>query len=864
MRRYSKHLGRICILVSAVACARTVRAADPVTLALLTENHEIRFLATHDPGVIQQALAISGLAAGEQLTAVAWRESLGELYAISDHSRLYRLDLASGAAIAVGPGFTALRGWWYGLDWIPSVDRLRIVDELGNNVRINPVSGATSGTDAPLRYAPTDRFWWATPEVVALAYAGDALFGIESNRDTLVRIGAGGDPGNGLVTTLGDLGYDVPEVIGFDITSGGEAYAAGAIDFVNGLYRVDLATGALTHVVDWPGGAAIVGVAALSTGVIEAAATRCAADERAGAARVALVRRGGTTGSVRVRCRTRDGEALAGQDFVGGEYDVHFAPGQSQATLEIALVTDGAAEPAESFEVELVGCLGGATIGPRRNARVTILEQTPAPPAGCRDVAEFASAPLIAIEPHAAAAVELTVAGLPAYLWDADVVTTLNHPACGDLSVALVSPAGTRVVLTAGNGGGLADVFAGTTWDDDADPGPGAGPHSGLVTQCAYEGDGVVTPLVPQEPLGALAGEDPNGIWTLVVSNGGATPGVLADWSLRLEALPDAPVFEPRLVGHAGAAPLIDGGELSDTLELAGMAPFICDVSVITSVRHPDCRELEILLTSPAGTTVTLARATGAAADAFDGTRWNDHAEIAVRAADYAAGRVQAELRPEEALRALAGENPNGTWTLRVRDAAGGAVGALAGWRVEIATCELADRDADGVGDACDNCPQTANGDQLDTDGDGVGDVCDGCPQDPAKSAPGTCGCGTPDTDRDGDGVPDCADNCPDDSSKSSPGACGCGRPDDDRDGDGVPDCADNCPGVANADQLDADGDGVGDACDASPDGETIVDGATDPPDRAPLGVCGGPLLLTQLIAAALLLVAKRLAPVCR
>lgn len=37
----------------------------------------------------------------------------------------------------------------------------------------------------------------------------------------------------------------------------------------------------------------------------------------------------------------------------------------------------------------------------------------------------------------------------------------------------------------------------------------------------------------------------------------------------------------------------------------------------------------------------------------------------------------------------------------------------------------------------------------------------DGCPDDPAKTEPGICGCGTPDTDSDGDGTPDCNDNCP-------------------------------------------------------------------------------------------------------
>lgn len=51
--------------------------------------------------------------------------------------------------------------------------------------------------------------------------------------------------------------------------------------------------------------------------------------------------------------------------------------------------------------------------------------------------------------------------------------------------------------------------------------------------------------------------------------------------------------------------------------------------------------------------------------------------------------------------------------------------------------------------------------DQTDSDNDGTGDLCDGCPSDPGKTAPGTCGCGVPDTDTDADSVPDCIDNCP-------------------------------------------------------------------------------------------------------
>ncbi len=127
-----------------------------------------------------------------------------------------------------------------------------------------------------------------------------------------------------------------------------------------------------------------------------------------------------------------------------------------------------------------------------------------------------------------------------------------------------------------------------------------------------------------------------------------------------------------------------------------------------------------------------------------------------------------------------------------------------------------ADDDGDGIANSQDNCPEVPNKDQADQDEDRIGDACDNCPDVPNPQQPDTDGDGIGDAcdncrtlanpdqaDRDGDGFGDACDNC---TNTPNPGQ-------KDADGDSIGDACDNCPNVANPGQADADGDGTGDAC---------------------------------------------------
>jgi hypothetical protein len=141
------------------------------------------------------------------------------------------------------------------MDFNPVSDRIRLVNNNDQNLRINPNNGALTLADTNLDNTA------GTEEVVAAAYdqnfAGATTttqFDIDYINDLLVRQGGvNGVPSanNGVLTTLGGLGLTTANKnTNFDIDASGTAFvtATPMSDLIPKLFTINLTTGALTLV----------------------------------------------------------------------------------------------------------------------------------------------------------------------------------------------------------------------------------------------------------------------------------------------------------------------------------------------------------------------------------------------------------------------------------------------------------------------------------------------------------------------------------------------------------------------------------------------------------------------------------------
>lgn len=259
--------------VTAISVVPQVETIFGLTMA----GQLVRFNSRKPDTIIGAPLAITGLQSGETIVGLDFRPVSGILFGLGSTSRVYTINQVTGVATQVGgaPFTPALSGTEFGFDFNPVPDRIRLVSNNGQDLRLNPNNGGLAAMDGTLKFNTGDPNAGATPSIVGSAYTNNfggtavtTLYNIDSKLDALVTQGTTPavtpviSPNDGVQLTVGKLGVDTADAVGFDISeSTNRAYAAMQLtgETSSKFFNIDLNTGAATQVGTLPvGGAAPV------------------------------------------------------------------------------------------------------------------------------------------------------------------------------------------------------------------------------------------------------------------------------------------------------------------------------------------------------------------------------------------------------------------------------------------------------------------------------------------------------------------------------------------------------------------------------------------------------------------------------
>lgn len=274
---------RYALLVSLVAAPLFAQAMPPLQgkeqLWLLTEQQQLIQVAASQPDTVLQQQTLEGLATGEKLIGIDYRVAYGILFGLSDVGQLYQINTATGQVTKVGERLASgtLQDAQFGFDFNPAADRIRVVNALGQNLRLHPETGALAATDPDLHYAATDPNAGKSPQIVAAAYTYNQQneklttnYAIDIGNGNLVTQGSYEgvepviSPNTGTLFTVGSLGLSPMASISFDIS---DLRNIGLISVSyrdrsgSFLYQVDLSTGQTQRLGAFAPGLSITGMA---------------------------------------------------------------------------------------------------------------------------------------------------------------------------------------------------------------------------------------------------------------------------------------------------------------------------------------------------------------------------------------------------------------------------------------------------------------------------------------------------------------------------------------------------------------------------------------------------------------------------
>lgn len=234
--------------VNAIEAASNLRLS---AFGLTADQRLVKFQVAV-PQILRQVGTVLLSQPDTALVGMDFRVQDGKLYGVGNAGGIYTIDTGTAVATKVSQLSVALNGKFFGVDFNPAADRLRIVSDAGQNLSHN-VNVALNGTTPQDNLIPPPN----TPTAVtAVAYTnndldagtGTTLFDIDT-MSNLVTIQS--PPQIGRLATVGSLTVDSDTWAGFDIYTSiqkgvavrNSGFASLMVNGVNGLYRVNLTTG---------------------------------------------------------------------------------------------------------------------------------------------------------------------------------------------------------------------------------------------------------------------------------------------------------------------------------------------------------------------------------------------------------------------------------------------------------------------------------------------------------------------------------------------------------------------------------------------------------------------------------------------
>ena len=189
--------------------------------------------------------AIWGVTGDTRLVGIDYRPATGELIGLGDQGGVYAVSDFNAQATKKSQLGVALAGTSFGVDFNPTVDRLRVISDTGQNLRVNVDNGVTN-VDTPLSSMGVTGAGYTNND--ADPNTATTFFDLDSALDQVVVQ----SPANsGMLAATGKLGVDAGPAIGFDVysairngtTVSVRAFASLNVDGSARFYRINLLQG---------------------------------------------------------------------------------------------------------------------------------------------------------------------------------------------------------------------------------------------------------------------------------------------------------------------------------------------------------------------------------------------------------------------------------------------------------------------------------------------------------------------------------------------------------------------------------------------------------------------------------------------